>query len=94
MLHDQAIGSLVVKDGKVIGSSLIGQAFTSDNYFHRRPSATTGPIRRTAQDDRCALQRGSVDGINLGPITQKLIDRVKADVDGVARARRKRADPG
>src|SRR5271167_2572337 len=44
MMHEEALGSLVVgKDGKVIGSSLVGQAFTSDKYFHPRPSATNAP---------------------------------------------------
>ena len=82
MMQDQALGSLVVKDGKVIGSSLIGQAFTKDNYFHGRPSATMGPDPADSSKSIDAPYNAAAStGSNLGPITNKLIDRVKADVE-------------
>jgi len=78
----QAQGSLIVRDGKVIGSELIGQNFTSDRYFHGRPSATTGtdpadPSKTVPQPYNAANSMGS----NLGPTNKALIDRVKGDVD-------------
>ena len=78
----QANGSLIEKDGKVIGSSLIGQNFAGDKYFHGRPSATT------ETDPKDATKTISVPyaadnsaGSNLGPTSKALIDRVKGDVD-------------
>jgi len=78
----QAQGSLIVRDGKVIGSELIGQNFTSDRYFHGRPSATTGtdpadPSKTVPQPYNAANSMGS----NLGPTNKALIDRVKGDVN-------------
>jgi potassium-transporting ATPase KdpC subunit len=82
MMHDQALGSLVTgKDGKVVGSSLIGQSFTSDKYFHPRPSATSAPDPADASKTVDAPYNAAAStGSNLGPITAKLIDRVKSDV--------------
>ena len=77
----QARGSLVEVDGKVVGSALIGQEFTSDKYFHGRPSATTAPDpndpSKTVPAPYNAANSG---GSNLGPTNKALIDRVKADV--------------
>jgi potassium-transporting ATPase KdpC subunit len=78
----QSHGSLIERDGKVIGSDLIGQAFASDRYFHGRPSATTGtdpadPSKSVSQPYNAANSGGS----NLGPTNKALIDRVKADVE-------------
>jgi K+-transporting ATPase ATPase C chain len=82
MMHDQALGSLVVgQNGKVVGSSLIGQSFTNDKYFHPRPSATSGPDPADPSKTVDAPYNAAASaGSNLGPITAKLIDRVKGDV--------------
>jgi K+-transporting ATPase ATPase C chain len=77
---NQANGSLITKDGKVVGSELIGQSFTSDRYFHGRPSVTTGadptdPSKSVAQPYNAANSMGS----NLGPTNPVLIDRIRAD---------------
>ena len=80
----QAQGSMIERDGKAVGSELIGQAFTSDNYFHSRPSATTAPdpkdATKTVPAPDNALNSG---GSNLAPSNKALIDRVQGDMDAL-----------
>lgn len=78
----QANGSLIEKDGKIIGSSLIGQTFTSERYFHGRPSATVGtdPSDSTKTVD-APYNAANSGGSNLGPTNQKLVDRIKAETE-------------
>src|ERR1700745_55310 len=76
----QANGSLIQKDGKVIGSALIGQNFTSDKYFHGRPSATTAPDPNDASKSVPApYNAANSGGSNLGPTNKAFIDRGKED---------------
>ena len=78
----QAQGSLIEKDGKVIGSALIGQEFKDDKYFHGRPSATLAPdpndSTKTVPAPYNAANSG---GSNLGPTSKALNDRIKEDVE-------------
>jgi len=78
----QAQGSLIEKDGKVVGSALIGQEFKDDKYFHGRPSATSAPdpadSTKTVSAPYNAANSG---GSNLGPTSKALNDRVKEDAD-------------
>src|SRR4051795_4593221 len=74
----QANGSLIEKDGKVIGSALIGQNFSSDKYFHGRPSATTAPDPNDASKTVPAPYNAANSGAsNLGPTSKTLVNRVK-----------------
>jgi K+-transporting ATPase ATPase C chain len=82
LFPNQAQGSLVERDGKVVGSALIGQEFTSDKYFHGRPSATTAPDPKDATKTVPApYNAANSGGSNLGPTSKALNDRVKEDVD-------------
>jgi K+-transporting ATPase ATPase C chain len=80
ILVEPAGGSLQTKDGVVVGSSLIGQSFTSDKYFHSRPSATSDSSDSTKA---APYNAANSSGSNLGPTSQKLLDRVKADVEAL-----------
>ena len=78
----QAQGSLIEKDGKVIGSALIGQEFKEDKYFHGRPSATVAPDPNDASKTVPApYNAANSGGSNLGPTSKALNDRVKEDVE-------------
>jgi potassium-transporting ATPase KdpC subunit len=82
----QAKGSLIERNGHVIGSALIGQNFTSDKYFHGRPSATTTPDPNDASMTVAApYNAANSGGSNLGPSNKALIDRVKADMEKLGR---------
>ena len=78
----QAQGSLIERDGKVVGSALIGQEFKGDKYFHGRPSATLGPDPADATKTVSApYNAANSGGSNLGPTSKALVGRVKEDVD-------------
>ena len=78
----QAQGSLIERNGIVVGSELVGQVFESDKYFHGRPSATTAPdpndSTKTVPAPYNAANSG---GSNLGPSNKALVDRVQGDID-------------
>ena len=78
----QAHGSLIARDGKVIGSALIGQEFKGDQYFHGRPSATTAPDPAdSSKSGPAPYNAANSGGSNLGPTSKALADRVKEDVE-------------
>ena len=78
----QAQGSLIERDGKVVGSALIGQSFSDERYFHGRPSATSGPDpkdpTKTVDAPYNAANSG---GSNLGPTSKTLMERIQGDVE-------------
>jgi len=78
----QAEGSLIERDGKVVGSALIGQEFKDDKYFHGRPSATSAPDPADSTKTVSApYNAANSSGSNLGPTSKALNDRIKEDVD-------------
>ncbi len=78
----QAQGSLIERDGKLVGSALIGQVFADAKYFHGRPSATNAPDPKDATKTIDAPYNAiNSMGSNLGPTSKALADRVKGDVD-------------
>jgi K+-transporting ATPase ATPase C chain len=77
----QAGGSLISANGRIIGSALIGQNFTSDKYFHGRASALTGTDPKdSSKQVPTPYDAGESGASNLGPTNKALIDRVTADV--------------
>jgi K+-transporting ATPase ATPase C chain len=91
----QAQGSLVERNGTVVGSELVGQVFESDKYFHSRPSATTAPnpndSTKTVPAPYNAANSG---GSNLGPSNKALVDRVQGDIDKLMQENPSAAVPG
>ncbi|MFY9834213.1 MAG: potassium-transporting ATPase subunit KdpC [Methylocystis sp.] len=81
-LSNQANGGVIERNGKIVGASLIGQSFTSDRYFHGRPSATSAPDPADASKTIDApYNAANSSGSNLGPTSQKLVDRVNGAIE-------------
>lgn len=80
----KAAGSLIERDGRIVGSSLIGQSFTGEGYFHGRPSATTAADPADASKTVPApYNAANSAGSNLGPTSAALAERVKGDLDAL-----------
>ena len=78
----KAAGSLIERDGRVVGSELIGQSFASAGYFHGRPSATTAPDPADpAKTVPAPYNASNSMGSNLGPTSAALSERVRSDLD-------------
>jgi potassium-transporting ATPase KdpC subunit len=78
----KAAGSLILKDGQVIGSSLLAQSFTSDKYFHPRPSAAGSGYDATASG-----------GSNLAQSNKTLVDRIQGSIDKLAKENKENPVP-
>ena len=82
VMPTRANGDIIERDGTIVGSTLIGQNFASDRYFHGRPSATTGPDPADPSKTTDAPYNASNSmGSNLGPTSKKLVDRVNAAIE-------------
>ena len=90
----QANGSLIERNGKVIGSGLIGQSFSGDRYFHGRPSATTTADPNDATKTIPApYNAANSSGSNLGPTSQAFVDGVKTEAAKLEAERHDRSVP-
>ncbi|MBP2292974.1 K(+)-transporting ATPase subunit C [Azospirillum rugosum] len=82
VLPHQANGSLIVRDGAVIGSGLVGQPFTGERYFHPRPSATTAPDPADpAKSVPAPYNAANSGGSNAGPTSKALVERIQGDAE-------------
>jgi K+-transporting ATPase ATPase C chain len=84
VFSSQAQGSLIKRDGRVVGSALIGQQFKEDRYFHGRPSATTAPdLADSSKTVDAPYNAANSGGSNMGPTSKALADRIKGDVEAL-----------